>query len=110
MDSAFPILIFGAFAALVIVAVIFGAITAKKRREAFAALAARLDLVFSPDHDHSIADRFHFLNRLAQGSNRYAYNILSGNYQGRSILVFDYHYQTESRDSKGNRRTHHHHF
>ena len=110
MDSAFPVLIFGAFAALVIVLAIFGAIAAKKRREAFAALAARLGLTFSPDRDHGIAGRFHFLDRLAHGSNRYAYNILSGSYQGRGVLVFDYHYQTESRDSKGNRRTHHHHF
>ena len=110
MDSAFPILIFGAFAALVIVAVIFGALAAKKRREAFVALAARLGLAFSPDHDRSIPERLHFLNRLAQGSNRYAYNVLSGNYQERSILVFDYHYQTESRNSKGHRQVHHHHF
>jgi hypothetical protein len=110
MDSAFPILIFGAFVVLVIVLAIFGAIAAKKRREAFVALAARLGLQFSPDRDRTIADRFHFLNRLAQGSNRYAYNIVSGTYQGRSVLVFDYHYQTESRDSKGHRRTHHHHF
>src|SRR5688572_2550537 len=110
MDSAFPILIFGAFVVLVVVLAIFGAIAAKKRREAFAALAARLGLTFSPDHDHSIADRFHFLDRLAQGSNRYAYNILAGSYHGRDVMAFDYHYQTESRDSKGNRRTHHHHF
>src|SRR5687768_8297199 len=110
MDSAFPILIFGAFVVLVVVLAIFGAIAAKKRREAFVALAARLGLQFAPDRDRTIADRFQFLNRLAQGSNRYAYNILSGTYQGRSVLVFDYHYQTESRDSKGNRRTHHHHF
>lgn len=110
MDSAFPVLIFGAFAALVIVLAILGAMAAKKRREAFAALAARLGLTFSPDRDHTIASRFHFLDRLAHGSNRYAYNVLSGSYQGRGVLVFDYHYQTESRDSKGHRQTHHHHF
>ena len=110
MDAAFPVLIFGAFAALIVVLAIFGAMAAKKRREAFAALATRLGLTFSPDRDPGIASRFHFLDRLAHGSNRYAYNILSGTYQGRGVLVFDYHYQTESRDSKGNRRTHHHHF
>jgi hypothetical protein len=110
MDAAFPVLIFGAFAALVIVLAVFGAIAAKKRREAFASLAARLGFTFSPDRDHGIASRFHFLDRLAHGSNRYAYNILSGTYQGRGVLVFDYHYQTESRDSKGHRRTHHYHF
>ena len=110
MDAAFPLLIFGAFAALVIVLAIFGAIAAKKRREAFVLLATRLGLSFSPDRDRDIASRFHFLDRLAHGSNRYAYNILSGTYQARGVLVFDYHYQTESRDSKGHRRTHHHHF
>lgn len=110
MDSALPILIVGVFVVLVIVLAVFGALAAKKRREAFAALATRLGLAFSAERDRDIAERFRFLDRLAQGSNRYGYNILSGNYGGRSVLAFDYHYETQSHDSKGNRQTHHHHF
>ncbi len=36
--------------------------------------------------------------------------MLSGEYQRNEILVFDYHYETHSTDSKGHRQTHHHYF
>jgi hypothetical protein len=109
MDG-FGILIFVLFAAVMIAAIIFAAIAARKRREAMAALALRLGLNYQADRDYSIADRFAFLDALARGSNRYAFNILSGVYQGHEVLVFDYHYETHSTDSKGRRQTHHHHF
>jgi hypothetical protein len=98
------------FAVLVAVGIIFASIAAKKRREAFANLAARLGLSYSAGHERQLADRFKFLDRLGQGSNRYAYNILNGHFQGRHITTFDYHYETYSTDSKGNTQTHHHHF
>jgi hypothetical protein len=110
MDSAFPVLMFLGFAVLVVLGIIFATLAAKKRREAFAILAARLGLSYSADQDREIAQRFDFLDRLAQGSNRYAYNILSGNFQGQDITTFDYHFETHSTDSKGHRQTHHHHF
>jgi hypothetical protein len=103
------ILIFILVAAIIVTAVIFGSIAARKRREAMAALASQLGLSFAPDKDSGLADRFEFLNQLAQGSNRYAYNILAGNYQSHSVMAFDYHYETHSTDSKGRRQTHHHH-
>lgn len=81
----------------------------KKRREAMAALAASLGLRFSPEKDHAI-QHFMFLDKLAQGENRYAYNVISGAYRGHEVLVFDYHYETHSTDSKGRRQTHHHYF
>ncbi len=98
------------FAVLVVVAAIFGALAAKKRREALSALALRLGLRFSPEDDRDLAERFEFLDHLAQGSNRYAFNVLSGEYQQNEILIFDYHYETHSTDSKGRRQTHHHYF
>ena len=104
------ILIFILVAAIVIAAVVYGAVAARKRREALATLAGRLGLNYQADNDHSLAGRFNFLNALAQGSNRYAFNILSGGYQGHDVLVFDYHYETHSTDSKGRRQTHHHYF
>lgn len=110
MDSLFPFLIFGLFAVLVVAGIILAAIAARKRREALAQLAARLGLFYRADHDRSIPDQYPFLSKLAQGSNRYAFNLLSGQYQGQSVLVFDYHYETYSTDSKGHRQTHHHYF
>ena len=94
----------------IIAAVVWGLQAGKKRREAMALLAQRLGLHFHPDKDRHLADRYDFLNRLRQGSNRYAYNIISGRYRGHGVRVFDYHYETHSTDSKGNRQTHHHHF
>jgi hypothetical protein len=110
MDSALPVLMFVGFAVLVVAGIVFASIAAKKRREAFMMLAARLGLSYSPAHNRELAARYEFLNRLDQGSNRYAYNVLSGNFQGHPVLAFDYHYETHSTDSKGHRRTHHHHF
>jgi hypothetical protein len=104
------ILIFILFGVLVIVAVIYGALAANKRREELSGLAARLGLRFDPQDDRVLADQFEFLDHLAQGDNRYAFNVLSGDYQTNEILVFDYHYETHSTDSKGHRQTHHHYY
>ena len=108
--SGFGIFIFILFAAIIIAAAIYGAIAARKRREELATLALRLGLSYRADDDRSMADQFGFLNALARGSNRYAFNILSGTYQGHDVLAFDYHYETHSTDSKGRRQTHHHFF
>jgi hypothetical protein len=94
----------------VIAGIIYGSIAARKRREALAELGARLGLRFSPEHDTAIADRFHFLDRLSRGSDRYAFNILAGRWFDQNVLAFDYHYETHSRSSKGRRQTHHHYF
>lgn len=104
------IVLFVVFALLIIVGGIFSAIAARKRREELFELAARLGLEFRAGEDYDLAQRFEFLDKLAQGSNRYAFNVLSGGYQQNQVLVFDYHYETHSTDSKGNRQTHHHYF
>jgi len=103
-------IIFGLFALLIIAGAIYSNILARKRREALFELATRLGLDFSAAHDSRLADGYSFLNKLAQGSNRYAYNVLSGTYGGHRVLAFDYHYETHSTDSKGNQQTQHHHF
>ncbi len=100
-----PHLIFLVFIPIVIVAIVFGIISARKRREAMFALAMKLGLQFDQTKDRSLARRYKFLDKLRRGSHRYAYNVLSGNYQGHDILAFDYHYQTGS-----GKDTHHHHF
>ena len=96
--------------ALIIVGAILGYVAAKKRREAMLAMAARLGLRFDPGKDRELARRYQFLDKLRAGENRYAFNILSGNYQSHDVMAFDYHYETHSTDSKGHRQTHHHYF
>ncbi len=106
MELLIPLLI----GVLVIVAVIFATIEARKRREAMARIAAKLGLSFRADRDHALPERFQFLNKLRQGSNRYAFNILEGTYHQQRFIAFDFHYETHSHSSKGGRRTHHHYF
>lgn len=110
MGTGGIILIFSLFLALIIGGAIFSILAGRKRREELCELASRLGLSFSPGKDYSLGGRFGFLDKLAQGSNRYAFNVLSGSYRQQQVLVFDYHYETHSTDSKGHRRTHHHYF
>lgn len=95
---------------LIVVAAIFGHLAARKRRDAMLLLAARLGLRFDPSKDHVLAKRYQFLDKLRQGDNRYAFNILSGKYKDQDVMAFDYHYETHSTDSKGNQETQHHYF
>ena len=95
--------------AVILIAAVYGAVQAnlqaRRRQEGLIALSRRLNLGFSAGENYSIPDRFSFLKQLAHGDNRYAANIFSGNYRQSEILAFDYHYETESTDSKGNRTT-----
>lgn len=99
-----PLIVVG-FVAIFIVVLVAGIMSARNRREAMWALAAKLGLRFDPAKDRSLARRYRFLDRLRRGSNRYAYNVLSGNYQGHDVMAFDFHYQTGS-----GKDTHHYHF
>lgn len=104
------ILIFVLVVVVTITAIIAGVRAARKRREALAQLAGRLGLQFEPEEDYRLPDQFPFLERLQQGSRRYAFNRLRGDYGGHEVLVFDYHYETYTHNSKGGRTTHHHFF
>ncbi len=104
-----PLIIVGVIAVIAVLAVL-SYLSAQKRRQAMMELAARLGLQFNPDKDWGLAERYGLLNKLRTGSNRYAFNTLSGSYQGQEITAFDYHYETHSTDSKGHRQTQHHYF
>lgn len=82
---------------------IFGHIAAVKRREAMMTMAFDLGLHFDQRKDRSLPRRYNFLNKLCAGRDRYAFNVISGNYQGQDVLAFDYHYKTGS-----GKDTHHH--
>ena len=86
-----------------IILFVYGMIRARKRREAMAAIAERHGFAFEPAKCRSIADQYGFLDKLRSGHSRYAYNIMSGDYKGRDIILFDYHYTTGS----GKNRTNH---
>ena len=90
-----PLIIVG-FIAIIVVVSVLAYISAGKRREAMAKLAAELGLRFAPNKNWDIAKRYSFLDKLRVGSNRYAFNILNGNYKGYDVIVFDYHYRTGS--------------
>jgi hypothetical protein len=89
---------------------VFAHVATGKRRQALLELSVRLGLEFSAAHDKALAIRYGFLGRLGRGQNRYAFNVLSGNYRGERVVAFDYHYETHSTDSKGHHRTQHHYF
>jgi hypothetical protein len=97
------------FVILVGVIAYFGHLQAKKRREAFERIAMELGFRFYPDKDHTFARRYGFLEHMDDGHRRYVFNRMSGEIEGQEAHVFDYHYETYSRDSKGRRTTRHHH-
>lgn len=98
------------FVVLVLVAIVYGYHAAAQRRKAMAAWAAAHGMSFDPSHDNGMDDRFGEFDCLRQGSDRYAFNRMAGEWAGRGFLGFDYHYETHSTDSKGRRTTSHHHF
>jgi hypothetical protein len=104
------ILIFMVFGTLVIGLAVLSHYLNVKRRKDLEAEAARLGWTFVPDKDHGLSLRFPNLKCLNRGSNRYAFNLLSGQCSGRPACGFDYHYETYSTDSKGHRKTSHHWF
>ncbi|MCD6288521.1 MAG: hypothetical protein J7M12_05345 [Candidatus Hydrogenedentes bacterium] len=105
-----PVVVVPIFIVLVVALIIFGAYKTAQRRKELASWAASKGLTYRQQKDRSFDDRFPKFNVLRQGSGRYAYNIMEGDWLGRRLLAFDYHYETHSTDSKGHRRTHHHHF
>ena len=101
-----PLVFIGVIAVIAVAAAVYGSIAARKRREALFELAQRLNLNFDPGHDYALAEQYGFLKKLAQGDNRYAYNILSGQYRNYDVRAFDYHYQVTTHDKNGSHTTH----
>ena len=78
MNEAPPILIFVIFAVVAIVVAILVHLTAKRRREALAALAAELGFTFEPGADDTHDEEFAQFEVFRRGSRRRAYNTLDG--------------------------------
>ena len=100
---------------------VFGKRKRTKRRDLLGQWANSLNLDFREGQDPTFDGRFTF-RALRHGKNRYAYNAAQGDFEGRQIWAFDYHYETQSqrtittKDARGNTQmrtqteTHHHHF
>lgn len=94
----------------IIVSAIFSAKAREKRRQDLHALGQRMGLRFSPEKDRSFDDEYRYFDALKIGDDRYAFNTLRGKFEGRAIVGFDYHYETSSTDSDGDRTTSSHYF
>ena len=103
------IAIFVIFALLIIGGAIYNHYQSEKRRDALRALALQNGWRFSESQE-SIEGRFPAFACLQRGDDRYAYNLLEGGLTQGEMCGFDYHYETESTDSKGRRQTDDHYF
>lgn len=109
INELMPLLI-GAILVAFVVALVMGVIQAHKRRQAMAELAASRGWSFDVSRDRGMRSLYPHFDCLRQGSNQHAFNIIRGTSNNRPVLLFDYHYETYSRDSKGRRTTRHHYF
>jgi len=99
--TVIPILLLVLFAAGMIIDSVRRAHIKQQRVSELRSLAAQLDFEdFNPDRDEDFSTGWGFLSRLAQGQERYAYNILRGIYHEQSLFIFDYHYQTGAGKNK----------
>lgn len=105
-----PIVFFVLVFVLVLAAVVYAYWCEQKRVQGIRDWARAEGLVFNPAKDWSFEDHYPEFPCLREGSNRYAYNLITGNRGGYELCGFDYHYETYSRDKDGKRRTHHHYF
>jgi hypothetical protein len=93
----FQLLLFICIAIGVFIASIFQKRVRQQRMLDLQILAQRLGFDdFNPNRDETFVQGWGFLSRLSQGSNRYAFNILRGSYQGQALFIFDYHFETGS--------------
>lgn len=113
MNSAFAILIFFVFLAIIAVAAYYAHLKQKKRREALRRVADSLGWRFIADSDYSHDDEFAHFGIFRQGHSRYAYNTLSGAVEvhGRACpaKMGDFHYAVTTSNGKTT-TTHNYHF
>lgn len=109
MSPVFFVVIIVAFIGIAVGVAVWSARMKDKRRQELAGWAQANGLKFLPAKDNSIWLRYQLFKCLQRGDNRYAYNIMLGTAGKRVTCGFDYHYETHSTNSKGQRQTHHHH-
>lgn len=108
-EELLPGIAIAAVVVLVLVLAIISYVREAKRRQALIELGARLNLNYQAK-SYELARELSYIQWLNQGDDRYAFNIFSGLYKNREVMVFDYHYRTQNTDSKGKRTYTHHYF
>ena len=103
--GAIPCLMFGAFAVIVTVAIVFGILHARKRRQEMLGLARKWGFDFYPSDPWDLPTWYCRLDLFNHGHSKKAENVMSGEVDGRTVVAFDYRYTT---GSGKNSRTHHH--
>jgi len=83
-------------AILAVAGLVYSLYASSKRRQALAAWAQSKGLSFDSTKDPIMDGKYYDFKCLNRGHSRYAYNIMKGNWAGREITAFDYHYATGS--------------
>jgi hypothetical protein len=96
LAAAVPCLMIGGFAALVITLIVYSIMKARQRREALAKLAAEWGFQFYPTDPWDLPARYNQFELFDSGHSRHASNILTGQIDGRTVVVLDYSYKTGS--------------
>lgn len=92
--------------ALIVAIVVWRIVLEKRRVQELEKVAAGLGFHFSRHDSFDLRVRYPVHSLFQRGdSKRYAYNVMDGDLDGRRIYCFDYHYVTESVDSRGRRST-----
>ena len=94
LETLIPLLVGGGVLAVVVLAAL-GAVGRQRRRKAIAAWAHGIGLTYAPQRDPGLAARLPGFAVFHQGQNQYAFNVVSGVFEGREVVAFDYHYETE---------------
>jgi hypothetical protein len=105
-----PLFIFLLVVPLIILAGIASHRAEQRRKKERMDWAAAHGFTWQEGRDTGFGLEYPNFKILHQGQDRYAYNVMTGAWKGHPATVFDYHYKTESRDSKGRRHVHHHYF
>ena len=105
MELLLPILL----VALVVGAIAFSFYAKAQRQKLFRQIATRMGCRYHEKDPFGIGRRHESgFPTLRQGSNRYAYNVIDGEWEGYAVRIFDHHHETYSHNKNG-RQTHHHH-
>ncbi len=97
---------FVAIVVLIIRAAIVGSKRERERQSAVARWAKAKRLVLAPGKDRHFKDRFPQFKCFRQGErDRYAFEVMRGQWNHRKLIAFCYHYETTSRDKDGKTTT-----
>ncbi|MEZ6095544.1 MAG: hypothetical protein R3C03_15155 [Pirellulaceae bacterium] len=96
LDALIPFLMVGGILAAIGLFVWWAHVMEKKRREALAAMAEQMGLMYKQDGDGELHQRIGGFSLFNQGHSRKLYNVILGETDEVRIAIFDYQYTTGS--------------